>query len=67
IEAYGFQPMPGDIDARVLVEWMDPSVQEDPGELEDQLIELLTRAKADGDTEFRLTFGDMSVPLVPES
>ena len=56
IEAHGFRHKPGDIDARVLVEWMDPPVGEDLVDPESRLIELLTKAKAEGHTEFRLAF-----------
>ncbi|KAB0267870.1 hypothetical protein [Microvirga brassicacearum] len=66
IEAHGFQYKPGDIDARILVEWMDPPVGESAAELENQLIELLTKARAEGETEFQLIFDNWESDAVPE-
>ncbi|MDF2811113.1 MAG: hypothetical protein K0S56_2144 [Microvirga sp.] len=66
IEAHGFQVMPGGIDARILVEWMDPPVRQDAGEIEDHLLHLLEKAKADGQAEFRVIFDNWESVAVLE-
>ena len=45
---------------------MDPPVRQDAGELEDHLLHLLEKAKAEGQTEFRVIFDNWESVAVLE-